>query len=69
MKFLIEYLKENSDGVFKLGAALVIIGAAIFLGATPRGQKLNNPGEAWMLAVPLVAAGASLVIFHRFLQR
>jgi uncharacterized membrane protein HdeD (DUF308 family) len=66
---MLKFFKENSDNVFLLGVAFIIIGAAVFFGATPRGQKLNNPGEAWMLAAPLVALGASLLIFHWHLQR
>jgi hypothetical protein len=41
----------------------------VFLGATPRGQKSNDPGEAWLLAVPLIALGASLLFFYWRLQR
>lgn len=66
---MFKFIKENSDKIFLLGVAFIIIGAAVFLGATPRGQKLNNSGEAWMLAVPLVALGASLLFFHWRLQK
>ena len=63
------FIKENSDKVFLLGIAFIIIGTAVFFGATPRGQKSNDPGEAWLLAVPLVALGASLLFFYWCLQR
>jgi hypothetical protein len=66
---MLKFFRENSDKLFLLGIAFVLLGTAVFLGATPRGRNLNNPGEAWMLAFPLVASGASLLILHWRLNR
>lgn len=66
---MLNFLRENSDKLFLFGVALIILGVAVFFGATPRGQKMNGIGEAWMLAVPLILAGALLLIFDWHLRR
>jgi hypothetical protein len=56
-----KHLMDNSgDRVALAGIVLVLLGGAVFLGATPRGMKPNAAGDAWLLAAPMIAAGLSL---------
>ena len=67
---MLKFIKENhSDKVLLGGIICVMLGGAIFLGATPRGQRFNNPGEAWMLAVPFMLVGGILLAANWYWNR
>jgi hypothetical protein len=67
---MLKFIKENHrDKVLLGGIICVMLGSAIFLGATPRGQRPNNPGEAWILAVPFMLVGGFLLAVNWYWGR
>jgi hypothetical protein len=54
---------------FKLGFALIFIGLLVFVGFTPRGQKMNPLGGAWLGAAILIGIGICVLAFDRYLNR
>jgi hypothetical protein len=62
----LEHIKENhGEKVGLLGISLVLVGGMVFLGAAPRNHGGNAVGEAWLLALPLIAAGLFLFGLRR----
>ena len=55
------YLMDNyGEKVGLLGIVFVLLGGAVFLGATPREMDANAPGEAWLPALPMILVGLLL---------
>lgn len=74
---MLEFIKENfgylmenyGEKVGLLGIVLMLLGGGVFLGATPRGMQANAPGDAWMLALPLILAGLFLFAVNWYWNR
>ena len=61
--------EQFKEFFFKLGVALIIVGALVFFGLTPRGRAMNPVGGAWIGAVVLIGVGLGLLALDRYLNR
>ena len=67
---MLKFIKENhNEKVGLAGIVCIFLGIMIFFGMTPRGQKANEIGEAWIAAVLLVAAGLILFVLNWYWNR